>query len=82
MIRNIREKPTYIQNISIGIYVIKKDLLKLLKKNTYCDVPDFINLLIRKKKKVMSFPLYEKWIDIGNLENLKIARKKFNKNFE
>lgn len=82
MISNIIEKPTYVENISIGIYVIKTKLLKLLKKNTYCDVPDFINLLIKKKKKVMSFPLYENWIDIGNLENLKIARKKFNKNFE
>lgn len=82
MISNINEKPTYIQNISIGIYVIKTELIKILKKNKYCDTPDFINLLIKKKKKVMSFPLHENWIDIGNVDNLKIARKKFNKNFE
>lgn len=82
LIRNIHEKPTYIQNISIGIYVINTELVKFLKKNEYCDIPDFINLLIKKKKKVMSFPLHENWIDIGNIDNLKIARKKFNKNFE
>lgn len=82
MISNIKEKPTYIQNISIGIYVIKTNLIKFLKKDQYCDVPDFINLLIKKKKKVMSFPLHEKWIDIGNIDNLKAARKRFNKNFE
>lgn len=82
MISNINEKPTYIQNISIGIYAIKTELIKFLKKNQYSDIPDFINLLIKKKKKVMSFPLHENWIDIGNIDNLKIARKKFNKNFE
>lgn len=82
MIHNIKEKPTYIQNISVGIYVIKTQLLGYLNKNQYCDVPSFINLLIKNKKKVMSFPLHENWLDIGTIENLKIARKKFNKNFK
>lgn len=82
MIHNIKEKPTYIQNISVGIYVVKTELLNYLNKNQYCDVPNFINLLIKKKKKVMSFPLHENWLDIGNIENLKLARKKFNKHFE
>lgn len=76
IIYNIREKPTYFENIAIGLYVVKRKFLLNLKKNKFMDVPDFINKLIKIKKKVMSFPLHEEWIDVGTKDNLKIAIKK------
>ena len=81
MIRNIKEKPSHIQNISIGIYAFKTIILKNLKKNKYCDVPTLINRIIKNKKKVVSFPLHENWIDIGDIQKLKIAKKQFNSKF-
>lgn len=78
MIYNITEKPTYFENIAIGFYVVKRKFLINLKKNNFMDVPNFINKLIKLKKKVMSFPLHEEWIDVGTKENLKLAIKKIN----
>jgi dTDP-glucose pyrophosphorylase/CBS domain-containing protein len=80
-IRNIMEKPLREENVSVGIYVIKSEMLKFLKKGKFCDMPSFINKLINLKKKVVSFPLHENWIDIGNHESLNLARKKFNSKF-
>lgn len=77
VIYNIKEKPTYFENIAVGIYIIKRKFLLMLKKNKFMDVPQFINKMIKNKKKVMSFPLHEEWIDIGTKENLKTAKKKF-----
>jgi dTDP-glucose pyrophosphorylase len=52
------EKPERIENIVIGIYVLKDSIIKLLKsfkKNEKIDMPDFINLLIKKKRKLFHF---------------------------
>jgi NDP-sugar pyrophosphorylase family protein len=40
-------------------------------------MPDFINFLIKKKKKIVPFPFVEKWFDIGNVKNLNYAKKKY-----
>ena len=50
MIQDIKEKPSHIQNISIGIYAFKTAIINNLMKNQYCDVPTLINKLIQKKK--------------------------------
>ena len=81
MIRNIKEKPSHIQNISIGIYAFKTNILKNLERNKYCDVPTLINRILKSKKKVVSFPLHENWLDIGDLQKLKLAKKQFNSKF-
>ena len=42
-------------------------------------MPNFINLLLEKRKKIVPFPIIEKWIDIGNKKNLKEKTKYFGK---
>jgi dTDP-glucose pyrophosphorylase len=78
-ITKFEEKPEHIENIVIGIYVLKKSTVQLLKKfkKNKIDMPDFINFLIRKKKKVVPFPFVEKWFDIGNIKNLNDAKKNY-----
>ena len=78
-ITKFEEKPEHMENIVIGIYVLKKstvELLKKIKKNKI-DMPDFINFLIKKKKKIVPFPFVEKWFDIGNIKNLNDAKKNY-----
>ena len=50
-ITKFEEKPEHIENIVIGIYVLKKSTAQLLKKfkKNKIDMPDFINFLIKKK---------------------------------
>ena len=38
---------------------------------------DFIMKLIKKKKKIIAFPFYENWFDLGTKEQLKIYKNNF-----
>lgn len=66
-IRGLQEKPTYNYYANAGIYLIKREMLeKFIPQNTFCDATDFMEILIREKRKVVHFPLSGYWIDIGN----------------
>ncbi len=69
-VTDLKEKPIVIKKINAGIYVINKSILKLIKKNRHLNMTDFIKFLIRKKKRVVSFPIYEKWQDLGTKSSL------------
>jgi len=64
--QNIIEKPKLDFFVSIGLYVISPNLIKLIPKNRAFDIPDLIKLAKRKKKKVGVYPIDdESWIDVG-----------------
>ena len=64
----INEKPEISKKISAGIYVFDKKALKLLTKNKYIDMNDFINSLYKRKKKIGLFHIYELVFDIGDVK--------------
>lgn len=66
----ISEKPIYSFNINAGVYCINSKMLKYIGKNTYLDMPDLINKLIRQKKKISIFPLHENWKDLQKPSDL------------
>lgn len=74
-----KEKPINRSFICTGAHVMDIGILKNFKKNSRIDMPDLIKDLIYKKKKVLSYPIFEPWIDIGTYENYKKAKLK-NKN--
>ena len=49
-VSEFKEKPVFETNVATGIYAIKISNLKFLTKDKYSDMPDFINLLIKRKK--------------------------------
>ena len=51
VLEKIVEKPVMNFNINAGVYVINKNLFKIIKKNEYFDIPEFINFYLKKKKK-------------------------------
>ena len=65
-ITGLSEKPTYNYYANAGIYLIKKELINLIPKDTFFNATDLIELLIEQKKKVVRFPIHGYWIDIGN----------------
>ena len=69
------EKMTYFDLINTGIYVIRSSCLKFLKKNQKMDIPEFFRLLKSKKKKILIYPTYEFWYDIGQKKNYKKEKK-------
>lgn len=68
---NLEEKPTYVANINAGIYAINIKALEKLAFKGKTNITDIINYLKKTKKKIIIYPIYEKWIDIGNLETYK-----------
>jgi dTDP-glucose pyrophosphorylase/predicted transcriptional regulator len=73
-IKNIIEKPNKHLIINSGIYIVKKKCLKFLKYNYQTDMNEFIIKLIKKNKKVIAYPFYESWFDLGTKEQLKISK--------
>ncbi len=70
----IEEKPTYTYNTNGGMYLIKKELLNLIPNDTAFSAVDFIELLMRKNKKITLFQHYGYWLDIGNHNDYKRAQ--------
>jgi dTDP-glucose pyrophosphorylase len=70
VLKKIVEKPIMNFNINAGVYVINKKLFKIIKKNEYFDIPEFINFYLKKKKKIIIFPLHEDWKDVQQPKDL------------
>jgi NDP-sugar pyrophosphorylase family protein len=76
-VTDIHEKPEYTVTINTGIYVLNKDILKLIPRNEYFDMTDLIKALIDNDKKVITYPVNENdYIDIGQWEEYKKAVEK------
>ena len=75
-ITEFKEKPINKSIICSGAYVMDVKFLDKLKKNSRLDMPDLIKKLINDKNKVLSYPIFEPWIDIGTHDNYKKAKLK------
>jgi dTDP-glucose pyrophosphorylase len=72
----INEKPTYKFQISAGIYVFNREVLKNINKNKYLDMNILLNLL-SKNKKIGIFPVHEDLIDVGDYKSYENAKVNF-----
>ena len=77
-IKNFKEKPTYTYYSNGGIYLFKKSMLEYLPINQYFNATDFIDVLIQNNKKVISYPMFDYWLDIGKPEDFEKAQKDIN----
>ena len=65
-LKSINEKPIYDFNINTGVYLINSEVVKLIPKNKFLDLNEFIEKLINKNFKVGTFEVNDKdWIDVG-----------------
>ena len=73
-LQTLNEKPQLDFLINIGLYVIKKNIIKLIPKNKHFDMTDLINKAKKNKLKIGIFPIYDyNWIDVGQWEEYKKA---------
>ena len=64
-INGLKEKPTFTNHANAGIYIFKKELIKLIPENIFYNITDLMNLLIENKEIVIHNPIVGYWIDIG-----------------
>jgi dTDP-glucose pyrophosphorylase len=74
----LKEKPSQRFLCNAGIYALSANIISLISNNTYLDMTDLIGLAIRDGQRVMAFPIYEFWSDIGTARDLEIARRSIN----
>ena len=67
---SIEEKPELTNYINTGIYILNKKIKSLIHKNQKIDMDEIIKQALKKKMKVVTYPLYENWIDLGTKRDL------------
>ena len=64
-IRSFKEKPKNTYYANAGIYLIKKERIALIPKNTFYNSTDLMDNIIANKGKLIHSPITGYWIDIG-----------------
>lgn len=68
-IKSFQEKPSYTYYTNGGIYLLKRETLKMIPENSFYNATDLIDELIKLNKDVGSYPLLGYWLDIGKHED-------------
>ena len=71
------EKPTYRNLVNAGVYVIDPVLLHLLSDQQHTDMPGLLLAAQQAGHLVAVCPIHEYWLDVGNSNALKLARKEW-----
>ncbi|MFI5151608.1 MAG: nucleotidyltransferase family protein [Bacteroidia bacterium] len=74
-ITSLVEKPRYTYYSNAGMYLLKKDCLSIMNTGEFMNATDFIEAMIQKNKKVISYPILGYWLDIGLMEDYQKAQE-------
>ncbi|MFT4644260.1 MAG: dTDP-glucose pyrophosphorylase [Planctomycetota bacterium] len=74
MITALKEKPTYTYFSNAGIYIFKKELVKIIPENTFFNATNFLDVLLKKNKKVLHYSIKNYWLDVGKHQDFEKAK--------
>lgn len=74
LVKDFKEKPSYVYHSNAGIYILKKDLIKKIPKNKFYDITDLMENLVREGGNLIHNPIVGFWIDIGSPGDYKQAQ--------
>jgi len=75
--KSITEKPIQKFFVNAGIYVLEPELVNKVNTNTSLDMPNLLENQIEQGEKISVFPIYEYWLDVGQIEEYKKANREF-----
>jgi len=81
LIKAIDEKPVQHFFVNAGMYVLEPEVIEFIPQDHFFDMPQLFNRLLKKDKRVSSFPIHEYWMDIGRLSELEKAQNDFSDYF-
>lgn len=76
-ITDISEKPSVRCFINAGLYLISPAVFGRIPRQQACDMPDLIRQLLDEERRVVSFPIRESWIDVGQHDDYAKAKRVF-----
>jgi dTDP-glucose pyrophosphorylase len=71
---SFKEKPTYTYYSNGGIYIVKRELLNRIPKNSFYNATDLMEQLIKDGDKLISYPIHQYWLDVGKPEDFEKAQ--------
>lgn len=74
-VKSLKEKPRYTYYSNAGIYIIKKDILKMIPQDQFFDITDLMDRIIEMNLKLVTYPINGYWLDIGKHEDFKKAQE-------
>jgi len=78
-IQNFIEKPVYNFQVSMGVYILNRDILKAIPKDGPFGFDDLMHWCLREKKEVYSYPYEGYWLDIGRPDDYERSIDEFEK---
>lgn len=70
---NIEEKPVQEYFVNAGIYLLDPEVLELIPKGQYFDMPTLFQSIIKQGKTTAAFPFLDYWMDIGRMGDFRQA---------
>jgi dTDP-glucose pyrophosphorylase len=74
-VMSLKEKPSYTYYSNAGIYLMKREVIDLIPKGVEFNATDLMEQLILLGKKIISYPILDYWLDIGNHHDFEKAQK-------
>lgn len=75
LVAQVTEKPVFNFFVNAGIYLVESAAIDLIpRKGERLEMTELIQLLLQEKRRVVSFPILEEWVDIGRHEDFKQAQ--------
>lgn len=75
LVVGLEEKPTLEREVNSGIYAIEPSVVDLVDPATPVAMPDLIAEVLRRGEPVGAFEIHDDWIDVGQREQLDLARR-------
>ena len=72
---HLSEKPRHSFLVNAGIYLLEASVFSYIPHNEYINMTDLIDKLLEEHRKVVSFPILEYWLDIGQPLDYKKAQE-------
>ena len=64
VVKAFKEKPTYIYDSSTSVYLLKRELISRIPKNTHYDITDLMDNLIEEGDELLHNPIRGYWVGI------------------
>ena len=74
-VKQLDEKPIYSFFVNAGIYLLEPDVRQFIPNGEKYDMTELIERLIIDGRPVISFPIIEYWLDIGELGDYRRAQE-------
>lgn len=74
-VKSLKEKPKYTYFSNAGIYLMKKEILRMIPKGTFYDITDLMEKVLEMDYTLITYPINGYWLDIGKHEDYKKAQE-------